>query len=126
MHLMIYQELKRVARNRSLTSYAEIARVGRIDLRRPEERHRMFEILGEISAFEARHGRPMLSAVVVSTETYMPRIGFLRHARELGVYKGGDAEAFFKSEIEKVWATYADFMESEVEEREFLRLFDAG
>jgi hypothetical protein len=45
----------------------------------------MFPALGRVSRYEMEHGRPLLSALVVSQDKREPGDGFVQLARELGL-----------------------------------------
>lgn len=64
-------------------------------------------MLGEISEDTVRAGLPMLSAVVVGTETKRPSEGFFQLAVELGRLPAGCGEAqkmvFWESELQRVY-----------------------
>ncbi len=108
MHQMIYEELKRVAKGQRTICYGPVAHMVGLDLSDYVQLNQLSAWLGEISTHEHRAGRPMLSAVVVATETNMPGIGFFKLARELGVYRGVDDLAFFVGELRRVHAFWKD------------------
>jgi hypothetical protein len=66
------------------------------------DRTEIGKILGEISTREHNDGRPMLSVVVVQSETLYPGKGFFNLARELDLHHGEDDLAFFVKELKKV------------------------
>lgn len=101
MHQTIYDHLKRVAAARQLTTYGDVAPLARLD----PNAYNFFRILEEISSYEHRHGRPMLTAVVVSKDDNIPGPGFFSLARKLGLHSGTtrDADvAFFVRELKRV------------------------
>jgi hypothetical protein len=61
-----------------------------------------FEALGHVSMFEVEHGRPMLTAVVVSQDTREPGEGFTKLAKHLGFQVDGDGEEFWAQEVAEV------------------------
>lgn len=68
--------------------YGELVKlVGAVDFEANDQR--LFHILGEVSTEEARAGRGMLSALVVSAGDNMPGSGFFELAKKLG-RKGDD------------------------------------
>jgi alkylated DNA nucleotide flippase Atl1 len=73
MHQAIYDHLKRVATARRVTTYGDVAPLAGLD----PNAYNFFRILEEISSYEHRHGRPMLTAVVVSKEDQYPWTGLL-------------------------------------------------
>ena len=106
MHEPIYEELKRVARAQTLTTYAAIAPMADLDMSLAEDRNRIAVILDEISRHEHEHGRPMLSAVVVHGEggeaAGVPGQGFFTLARDLGLQQDEDDVTFFARELGRV------------------------
>ncbi|WP_166022406.1 hypothetical protein [Streptomyces chilikensis] len=60
----------------------------------------MFPALGHVSAYEVEHGRPMLSALVVSENSHAPGPGFAGLARRLR-YRVDDDAAFWQEELER-------------------------
>lgn len=55
-----------------------------------------------ISRDEHKAGRPLLSVVVVGKNEGIPRLGFFKLAKELGLMQGEDQKAFFEEELKKV------------------------
>lgn len=107
-HLVFY-ELIRVARSRELTDYPQIAALVGLPPSGNHMQHEVGYILGEISDDEAAQGRPMLSALVVSTVTHVPGSGFYVLAQQLGKSPGSSSaanEAFWNQELEAVYATW--------------------
>lgn len=102
----IYNRLIEAARKGDLVTYAEIARLAQINLEDPADRNSLAEILGKISTLEHHQGRPMLTAIVVSSEEHMPGNGFFDLARRLGVlHKTGKMSEleFFATETKKAF-----------------------
>lgn len=99
------QTLMEAARARQHVSYTEAARVLGMEGAKPWRSPKFFEALDAISTFEHRHGRPLLSAVVVHGQDRLPGGGFFKMARRLGV-QGPDEDdrAFFEAERERVYA----------------------
>ena len=67
------------------------------------------QVLGEISEDEHAHGRPMLSALAVSSVTGQPGVGFLGLAKTLGLLQDDSPEGqakFWKQTREKVSQTW--------------------
>ena len=75
----VRDRLIEVARNRSLTTYGELAPIAELPARSIGRL-----ILDVISRDEASEGRPMLSAVVVNANTGRPGGGFYQMACEFG------------------------------------------
>lgn len=69
------------------------------------------QMLGEVTMREHRFGRPMISAVVVSSGDHVPGSGFYGLARELGLLPDGATKgqevAFWKTQLEAVYAEWA-------------------
>ena len=95
----LYQVLVAVAQSakRRVLTYTEAgATVGRA-ANDPE----LFEHLDEINRFERRHGRPMLTALVVGKQTGMPGRGFFRLASSWGA-DTRNHQRFWKAELKRV------------------------
>ncbi|MGX1762255.1 hypothetical protein ACWIG5_36050 [Streptomyces lydicus] len=60
----------------------------------------MFPALGHVSMYEVEHGRPMLSALVVSESSHAPGSGFADLARHLKLKVEDDA-TFWQEELER-------------------------
>lgn len=94
--------LRDVARQRGTTTYGVIAdRIG-LDMSSPYDRKRIGAILGELSEAEHCEGRPLISALVVSSDTMIPGSGFFELARRLGVPGTEDRDAFHLQELRRV------------------------
>ena len=99
----IYQRLKRIARLRAITNYSDVGVLLGLDMSTEYGRVRISQILDDINKYEDKHGRPMLSSVVILKDGNMPGSGFFVCARELGKYKGNNDLAFWASEVKKVY-----------------------
>jgi hypothetical protein len=105
INLQIYERLKEVASNGDLITYGEIAPLANLNMDDPDDRNKMSEILGDISRYEHKQGRPMLSAVVVLAGISYPGEGFFNLARELGLHHGKkelEDLDFFVQEVKRV------------------------
>ena len=102
MNEEIFEELRRVAKGESYTTYAKIAPLAGLDMASQADRNRIADILGEISTHEHKSGNPLLSAVVLLADEGKPGQGFFTLARELGLYQGGDDLKFWLDEIKRV------------------------
>ena len=92
--------LIKVAQRRDTISYSEL---------RPEAPQTLALPLDEINKYELRAGKPLLSAVVIHKDTdRMPGDGFFRIAWEMGQYKEGEPEEYWRQELERVWNYWAD------------------
>jgi len=98
----IYEELKRVAKAESYTTYAKISPLAGLDMGNQADRNEIAKILGDISTHEHSSQHPLLSAVVVLAEEGKPGQGFFTLARDLGLYEGGDDLKFWLDEIKRV------------------------
>lgn len=95
---ILYFKLIEVARAKDTISYVDLCK-----LRRLRGCSRLlFQFLDDISIFEHQQGRPMLSAVVVSSFHKSPGNGFFNLAHNLGVYQLNDDPLFWSSELFKV------------------------
>lgn len=98
------EALVAAARGRRFVSYTEAARVLGLRGTKPWRSPRLFQALDEISTFEHKHRRPLLSAVVVRGVDKRPGDGFFKMAKRNGVQKPGqDDEAFFVTELKQAW-----------------------
>lgn len=95
---------------RALIPYGELdadladdRREGDPELKWP--RQAFHEALGHVSMYEAEHGRPLLTAVVVAQETGLPADGFWRLARHLG-FEFTDNRLFWRDEVSAILDTW--------------------
>lgn len=108
MHEAIYEELKKVARDKKLITYTDLAKKVGLRANDPE----LWQLLDKINRQEHKQGRPMLSAVVVQKEgdTYgAPGDGFFKLARDLSVFQGDYKYIFWVSELNTVhnyWSSH--------------------
>ena len=94
------QTLMEAARARQRVSYTEAARVLGMEGAKPWRSPKFFEALDAISTFEHRHGRPLLSAVVVHGTDKKAGGGFFKMAKRNGVQRPDeDNETFFVAEL---------------------------
>ncbi|PYU32929.1 MAG: hypothetical protein DMG28_10085 [Acidobacteria bacterium] len=112
--LLVYSELINGARRRGTLTYQEVAELMGLPPRGSHMGVEAGHLLGEISEDEHLNGRPMLSAIAVSTSG-MPGSGFFELARRLGKITDTSADAqrrFWEKEKEAVYATWQkDFKE---------------
>lgn len=64
------------------------------------------EALGHLSMYEVEHGRPMLSALVVNSETHRPGEGFAKLAEHLG-FEVKDPDGFWVGELNALAALWS-------------------
>jgi hypothetical protein len=88
VHEAIYEKLRDVAANEQVVFYHQIAPLAGLDMSLADDRIRIAEILDEISTLEHQLGRPLLSVVVVQTETGRPGKGFYKLATSLRLFSG--------------------------------------
>jgi len=86
IHQQIYERLIEVARCGELITYSEIAPLADLNLESAGDRKKISDILGEISTYEHKNNRPMLSAIVVLKDVGYPGEGFFTLARDLGLH----------------------------------------
>ena len=98
---IVRAKLIEVARQRSLMTYSDAARlvglpavsVGPLVLDRINER-------------EHTEGRPLLSALVVSKSTGMPGAGFYGIASRLGLYNDEEPFDYWRQELQRVYSAW--------------------
>ncbi len=106
--LLVYSELINAARRRGTLTYQEVADLMGLPPRGNYMGAEVGHLLGEISEDEHLNGRPMLSAIAVST-TGMPGSGFFDLAKSLAKTTDRSVEAerrFWEKEKEAVYATW--------------------
>lgn len=110
IHQAIHEQLKQVAKQRATTTYGKVAPLAELDMSIAGDRYRIAQILDEINEYEVGQGHPMISVIVVKSETQRPGQGFFECARKLGRYDGSsesEALEFFVKELNAVhdfWA----------------------
>jgi len=91
------------AKGRRFVSYTEAAAALGLRGAKPWRSPSLFAALDAISTFEHQHGRPLLSAVVVSSVSKRPGGGFYTMAKRNGVQgRDDDDKAFFDAELSRV------------------------
>lgn len=107
-YALIFAELITAARYRGTVTYQELAALVGLPLQGNFIGAELGEYLGAISEDEVQQGRPMLSAIAVTT-TGKPGGGFLPWARQLGRLTSDDPgvqQAFWEAEKKAVYATW--------------------
>lgn len=105
---LVYSELIVAARRRGTVTYQELAHVVGLPLVGNYMGSRIGNLLGAVSQNEFNRGRPMLSAVAV-TSNGNPGDGFFTLAKELGLLESADKEtqrAFWlsqKQQLYRIW-----------------------
>ena len=104
----IYEKLIEIARAKQSITYGKLndkLGLGLDFLHRPADRKIIGDWLDEISIYEVENGGRMLSALVYRdrySNMRIPSKRFLRLAKKLGLYSGGDASTFWAKEIDLV------------------------
>ena len=104
----VYWELSNAAQYRGYVTYQEIAQMMNLPLSGNYMGKELGQILGEISHEEHIRGRPMLSAIAVSSSEF-PGDGFFELAKRLGHQFEDSTEGkrtFWEEEKEKVYLTW--------------------
>ncbi|ADJ26548.1 conserved hypothetical protein [Dehalogenimonas lykanthroporepellens BL-DC-9] len=105
----IYEKLKQIATNQSITYYSEIAPLASLNMSSPEDRNKIAHILDQINIHEREvvPNRPMLSAVVILKDDNMPGSGFFNCAEGLGKFNGDTDDKkrtiFWSQELKRVY-----------------------
>jgi len=104
MRQAIYNKLKKVAGQKQLITYKELAAVVGLDWNKDYGKcWQIFSILRDICTAEVEQGHPMLAAIAVRQDTKMPGAGFFALARKLGRYQSGTDYSFWLAERDAVW-----------------------
>lgn len=91
----IYEEIIKVAKNRSYTYYGEVAPLIGLDIRTNWGRKRIGAILDGINRIEHDDGCPLLSAVVIRKSANIPGAGFFRLTKKLGLQSPNEDNLMF-------------------------------
>jgi len=97
--------LLHVARSRSTVTYAEAANVafeGRFSARSGA----LMDLLGDVDEEEERASGVMIASLVVRADTGMPGEGYWTFARDVLHRDISDREAFWRNEVDAVYAAY--------------------
>jgi hypothetical protein len=114
-YLLVYSELINAARYRGIVTYQEIASIMGLPLQGNHMGREIGLILGEISEDEHQNGRPMLSAIVVSS-IGKPSGGFFNLAKILGKLQDDSDEGqrrFWEREKAAVYQTWRKELKAE-------------
>jgi hypothetical protein len=99
----IYEKILRVAKDKRVTYYSDIAPLAGLNMSSEIDRIKMGQILDEISRSENLAGRPLLAAVVIlKKRENIPGEGFFTFAKNLGLYNGGDDLQYWAQELDRV------------------------
>lgn len=91
-----------IARRKQVVTYGEIAPYFGLDMQNPQDRNTISYMLDEVSEYEFRNGRPLLSAVVILAHGNSPGEGFYTMATRIGRFNGNDDLFFFVEELNRV------------------------
>lgn len=102
-----YSVLIWAAKTRGTVTYSGVAKLTGLPDLGGQMAGEVGHLLGEISEDEAGYGRPMLSALVVASETGRPSEGFYNLARILGRFKSSKRDFWNKERrrVYKEWNT---------------------
>jgi hypothetical protein len=105
MNQLLHDRLAEVAARQETTNYAALELLLELDMRNPDDRRKIGELLGEVSRYEREHGRPLLSSVVWHKDGSTPGHGFYKLGLELGMVGAGEDElAFAIRQLRETWA----------------------
>jgi hypothetical protein len=104
----LYAFLVAAARQQRTVSYSAAGQVVGLSMRNPHHRRLLGQLLGAISEHEARHGRPMLSSIVVHKDSKRLGSGFYQLGEELHRKSSGeDEDAFAERELVRTFEHWA-------------------
>ena len=103
MNQAMYADLVARARQGRVAYYDEIQHHAGLDMESPADREEIGRLLGEISEFEHKNGRPLLSAIVIAKGEGRPGRGFFNLARSLGLLEDQDEDSFWAMEVGRVF-----------------------
>lgn len=110
-YLRVYCRLIRAAEERSIVHYRDVADLMNLPHVGNYTGLMTGRMLGEIVMREQSMGRPMLSAVVVSSTNEQPGSGFYGIAEELDLIapdaSAQERKAFWESELDRVYEAWA-------------------
>ena len=106
---IVHEYLIKIARAKGTTTYQHIGSLLGLPDRGDYMSNEVGKIIGEISKYEVKHGRPMLSALVVHKSDGKPGQGFFNFAIALGIFSPSvmTPEQFWNAEIIRVYQTWA-------------------
>ena len=102
-YFIAYSILINAAQHQGFATYQEIAQAIGLPTAGSYMASQIGSLLGQVSANERKHERPMLSAIAVGVSG-KPGEGFLPYAKDLGYFKEGeDPHTFWEAECHKVY-----------------------
>jgi hypothetical protein len=111
MNKKIYKKLKEIAKRQETITYSQFASDCNIPYSDVDERNLFHHMLGDISEFEVKEGRPMLSVLVHHKGDVLrtPGPGWFNLADKLGQRKVGEPDLNLKNRIIKeCWAYWRE------------------
>lgn len=102
LHEDAYEFLKMVANERGVVTYSDMGDLTGLNIQSQSDRDELNRVLAEISKFEHRSDRPLLSVVAVLSQGGQPGNDFFSLAQELGKFTGVtelDKLDFFTAEL---------------------------
>lgn len=108
---LVRDEMIQAARNGTTITYGDIADIMGLPPRGHYMAKEVGQVSGEISEDEHIQGRPMLSAVAISTERRRPGPGFFGLARDMRILHGSseqDERRFWAAEKAAVYDTWRE------------------
>jgi hypothetical protein len=103
----VYDKLVAVARQRSLVTYTDLARVADLEVSADGGIKQLGSILDEIALHEVKAGRPLLPVVVIRADRGTPSKGLFDFARKHGLLKDKDEMGFFAKELRRIYEAWA-------------------
>jgi len=100
--------LAEVAEHEGTITYGELAPFAGFLSSTPYLGSRLSPFLRRIDKAEQRHGRPLLSALVVTKASGTPGAGFYALTAKLGLHPGGIDEAYWQRELNRTHAYHRD------------------
>lgn len=101
----LYAYLLAAARSGRFVTYSDAAEMVGLTMRNPHHRRLIGQLLGRISTYEAEHGRPMLSSIVVNKDQRSKLgQGFYQLGEELRLKEiGQDPDAFARNQMRETF-----------------------
>lgn len=109
MNKIIYDKLVEIAKKESFITYQNLSNQCNLglDMSDIDHRNELAHLLGDISLYEVKNNRPMLSVIVFREDINQPGNGFFEWASTLNLYNGSSSdvqkEKFFISELTKCY-----------------------
>ena len=105
-YFVTYSLMINAAQHHGFVTYQEVAQANGIPTYGSYMGKVVGELVGLVSENEVKHGRPMMSAIVVGVSG-KPGKGFFDWAKELGVLSSGQDEYdFWQAECKKIYETW--------------------